>query len=96
MEVEITETKTYLETTEPTPTTVEVIQQVISIVDPSIPPEHHGDLTGLLDDDHTQYVLATGARAAGELRLTPKPASSGPEGTIFYASADDHVWVATE
>jgi len=31
-----------------------------------------------------------------EIRLTPKASSSGAEGTIFYDSDDDHVWVATE
>ena len=56
----------------------------------------HGGLTGLLDDDHTQYLLATGIRAASEIRLTPKTSSSGPEGTIFYDSDDDHVYVGTE
>jgi len=56
----------------------------------------HGGLTGLTDDDHTQYVLATGARAMGELRLTPKSSSSGPEGTVFYDSDDDHIYVGTE
>jgi hypothetical protein len=56
----------------------------------------HGLLGGLTDDDHTQYLLASGARAAVELTLTPKAASTGPEGTIFYCSADDHVYVGTE
>ena len=32
----------------------------------------------------------------GELHLIPKASSSGPEGTMFYASDDDHVYVATE
>jgi hypothetical protein len=32
----------------------------------------------------------------GEIHLTPKAASSGPEGTIFYASADNSVYVGTE
>jgi len=32
----------------------------------------------------------------GELRLTPKASSSGPEGTMFYDSDDDHVYVGTE
>ena len=30
-----------------------------------------------------------------EIRLTPKASSSGPEGTMFYASDDDHVYVGT-
>ena len=56
----------------------------------------HGALSGLADDDHTQYGLLTGARAFSEVRLTPKASSSGPEGTIFYDSDDDHVYVGTE
>ena len=32
----------------------------------------------------------------GEVHLTPKAASSGAEGTMFYNSSDDHVYVATE
>lgn len=32
----------------------------------------------------------------GEITLTPKVSSSGPEGTMFYNSADDHVYVAVE
>lgn len=56
----------------------------------------HGDLTGLTDDDHIIYLLADGSRAASEIRLTPKTSSSGPEGTMFYDSDDDHVYVGTE
>lgn len=86
---------TSLEITESAPTTVEVIQQVISIVNPSLPPEDHGSLLGVLDDDHPQYVLATGARAMGELRLTPKASSTGPAGTIFYCN-DKSVYVGVD
>lgn len=57
----------------------------------------HGGLDGLADDDHAQYLLADGTRAAEELTLTPKAASASlAEGTIFYCSTDDHVYVATE
>jgi hypothetical protein len=56
----------------------------------------HGGLLGLADDDHPQYLLADGSRAAVELTLTPKAASVGPEGTMFYCSTDDHVYVGTE
>lgn len=31
-----------------------------------------------------------------EIRLTPKASSSGPEGTIYYDSDDDSIYVATE
>jgi len=42
-------------------------------------------------------ILTTEGRLAdGELKLTPKPSSSGAEGTVFYDSDDDHVYVATE
>lgn len=34
--------------------------------------------------------------AQDEIRLTPKVSSTGPEGTMFYDSGDDHVWVGTE
>jgi len=32
----------------------------------------------------------------GAIRLTPRVSSAGAEGTIFYDSDDDHVYVATE
>jgi hypothetical protein len=32
----------------------------------------------------------------GEITLVPKASSSGAEGTIFYDSDDDHVYVGTE
>lgn len=32
----------------------------------------------------------------GEIRLVPKALSSGPEGTIFYDSDDNHIYVGTE
>jgi len=57
----------------------------------------HGHLAGLTEDDHTQYVLATGARAMGELILTPKSSSASvTEGTMFYDADDNSIWVATE
>lgn len=70
---------------------------VIEVYDRILAPAaDHGDLTGLSHDDHPQYLLADGSRAADEIRLTPKTSSSGPEGTIFYASDDNHVYVGTE
>uniref|UniRef100_A0A6M3JFM4 Uncharacterized protein n=1 Tax=viral metagenome TaxID=1070528 RepID=A0A6M3JFM4_9ZZZZ len=42
---------------------------------------------------------STGAIATpddGELHLTPKASSTGAEGTIFYDSGDDHIYVGTE
>ena len=56
----------------------------------------HATLTDKGADDHTQYLLADGTREASEIRLEPKAASDGPEGTIFYCNADDHVYVGTE
>jgi hypothetical protein len=41
-------------------------------------------------------AYADGYHPSGEIRLTPKESSSGPEGTIYYDSDDDHVYVATE
>ena len=38
----------------------------------------------------------TDAIEASEITLTPKASSSGAEGTLFYDSDDDHVYVATE
>lgn len=63
----------------------------------TVTPTDHGDLAGLGDDDHTDYVLADGTRAMGELILTPKSSSaSSTEGTMFYDSDDNSIWVATE
>jgi len=80
-----------------TPDYIEAVDyRLASGVPTTFAPAAHGGLTGLLNDDHTQYLLADGTRAADEIRLTPKVSSSGPEGTIFYDSDDDHVWVGTE
>lgn len=38
---------------------------------------NHGDLTGLLDDDHTQYLLADGTRTAQLLNVTTTVTTSG-------------------
>jgi len=38
----------------------------------------------------------TGSIEASEVKLIPKASSTGAEGTIFYDSDDDHVYVATE
>ncbi len=40
--------------------------------------------------------LAENYDITDEIRLTPKSSSSGPEGTVYYDSDDDHLWVATE
>ena len=57
----------------------------------------HGNLGGLEDvADHAYAVLIDGTRAMTELRLTPQASSSGPEGTMYYDSDDDSVYVGTE
>jgi len=38
----------------------------------------------------------TGTIESDEIRLVPKSSSTGAEGTMFYDSDDDHVYVATE
>jgi hypothetical protein len=53
-------------------------------------------LTGL---DASKMVMTDANKklaSTGELRLTPQVESSGPEGTVFYASDDDHLYVGTE
>lgn len=120
MEVEVTETKTYLEISEgagslvepseanqvispdgdfevtvliqeqvpnvlqitENQTTVEVIQQNISIID--------------IEDDHSYYLLMDGSRQADEIRLKPKESSSGPDGTVFYCNVDKSIYVGVD
>lgn len=43
------------------------------------------------NDDHDVTDIE-----ATEVRLIPKASSTGAEGTIFYNSADNHVYVGTE
>ena len=47
------------------------------------------------EDGGVDEISLTGL-AGSEIRLTPKASSTGAEGTIFYDSDDDHIWVATE
>jgi len=45
----------------------------------------------------TKKILAENAGISdGELHLTPKASSTGAEGTLFYCSEDDSVYVGTE
>lgn len=61
------------------------------------------DLTGVDVADHSarhedggaDEISLTGL-AGTEIRLIPKASSTGGEGTIFYDSDDDSVYVATE
>ena len=48
------------------------------------------------DSNINQDVTTDGTPTFGEVRLTPKASSDGPEGTIFYDSDDNHVYVGTE
>ena len=44
----------------------------------------------------TLAELLAGSGVFTEILLTPKASSTGAEGTIFYDSDNDHLWVATE
>jgi len=44
----------------------------------------------------TLAQLGEGGSPFDEILLTPKASSTGAEGTIFYDSDDDHLYVATE
>lgn len=47
------------------------------------------------EDEGADEISLTGLEGS-EIRLTPKASSTGAEGTIFYDSDDDHIYVATE
>ena len=47
-------------------------------------------------DEDTYNISTSGYAAVDEVRLNPKASSSGPEGTIYYDSDDDHIYVGTE
>lgn len=49
----------------------------------------HGGLTGLADDDHTQYVPTDGSRAAEHLRISGAAASTRP---LDFESAGSNRW----
>jgi len=51
-----------------------------------------------LNVDGLHGVLADNQPSAGsdEIHLTPKASSGGPEGTIFYCSSDNSVYVGME
>jgi len=67
------------------PVTVEVIRETISVIDIN---------TGPKGDKGDQGEPGTGLED-GEIHLTPKAASTGPRGTVFFNSADDHVYAGT-
>lgn len=46
-------------------------------------------------EKYDQDLNTTDSVQFSEVKLTPKASSTGAEGTIFYDSDDDHVWVAT-
>lgn len=47
-------------------------------------------------DVSLDIVSADSLKAVDELRFIPKTSSDGAEGTMFYDSDDDHIYVATE
>lgn len=53
-------------------------------------------LTDAVTGTKTLAELDAGGSPFDEILLTPKASSSGAEGTLFYDSDDDHVYVATE
>ena len=62
-----------------------------------------GDLLVIVDlkepdiKKRTKRIKAENAGIVdGELRLTPKTSSSGPEGTLFYDSVDKCIYVGVE
>lgn len=48
------------------------------------------------DEDEVASIDSLGRGAVDEITLTPKASSNGAEGTLFYCSEDDHVYVGTE
>lgn len=52
-------------------------------------------LTDAVTGTKTLAQLATGS-PFDEILLTPKASSTGAEGTIYYDSDDDHLYVGTE
>ena len=57
---------------------------------------HHAKVHALSHQDGGNDEIDLTGLSGTEIRLVPKPASTGPEGTIFYDSDDNHVYVATE
>ena len=55
-------------------------------------PYHHAPMH---EDGGVDEISLTGLEGS-EIRLTPKASSTGAEGTIFYDSDDDHIYVGTE
>lgn len=41
-------------------------------------------------------ITVSGGSPFSEILLTPKASSSGAEGTVYYDSDDDHLYVGTE
>ena len=67
---------------------------IATVTDNAILRGHDGGVgfqdSGVTIDD------ADAVQGVSEIQLVPKAASTGPEGTMFYNSADDSVYVATE
>ena len=59
--------------------------------DPGTPgPSDHGSLTGLSDDDHTQYILADGTRAFSAVITGVTPTTAAHLATKGYVDSGDH------
>jgi len=66
--------------------------------------DEEAQIVDIIEQPKTEVIVLEGIYILGgyagsefsEIRLTPKVSSSGLEGTMFYCSEDDHVWVATE
>ncbi len=58
-------------------------------------PHHPTHEAGGSDELFDQNLNKSDSVQFSEIRLTPKISSSGAEGTMFYCSADGHVYVGT-
>ena len=67
------------------PTTWTTVTDIIKLADHKLRHQKSG----------ADEISLTGLEGT-EIRLTPKASSTGAEGTIFYDSDDDHIWVGTE
>ena len=60
------------------------------------PGEYDIKVTGTGFTTYTLSGVSIPPVITDEINLTPKATSTGAEGTIFYCSTDDHVYVGTE
>ncbi len=75
---------------------VEVSGQTVNVVEPAAV-GRQGDKGDQGDQGEQGEQGEPGSGVEdGEIHLTPKTSSSGPEGTVFYDSSDNHLFVGTE